>query len=134
MNFDKSRVYTTLNANELKVGSKVIAESNLSALKESVLKCRLPKTIKKVESSEDLEYRFLCDDDFHYPLAYLVEEPKQLKWTDLKIGDVITDGKRFAMVTEIDTSHEDSLPVFAGNNWFSDAMLAGWTRWENEKN
>lgn len=78
MKFDKSRVYTVLNADELKIGSKVIVADDLLALKESVLKHRLPKTIEKVES-EDCERRFLCDDGFHYTLAYLVEEHVEKK-------------------------------------------------------
>ncbi len=57
MEFDKSRVYTSVNADELKVGSKVIVGDNLLELKECVLKYRLPKIIKKVES-EDAEHRF----------------------------------------------------------------------------
>ena len=74
MEFDKSRVYTVLNADELKVGSKVIVGDNLLELKECVLKHKLSKMIKKVEP-EDSEHRFLCDDSFHYALAYLVSEP-----------------------------------------------------------
>lgn len=78
MKFDKSRVYTALNADELKVGSKILVADNLLELKESLLKHRLPKIIEKVES-EDWEHRFLCDDGFHYALAYLVEEPGEVE-------------------------------------------------------
>lgn len=83
MKFDKSRVYTALNADELKVGSKIIVADDLLKLKESILKHRLPKTIEKVEL-EDWEHRFLCDDGFHYAFAYLVEESreKKLEWTN----------------------------------------------------
>ena len=77
MEFDKSKVYTALNADELKIGSKIIVGDNLSELKESVLKHRLPKIIKKIES-EDNEHRFLCNDDFHYALAYLMGESRQM--------------------------------------------------------
>ena len=73
MEFDKNRVYTLLNADEVKVGSKAIVADNLLELKECVLKHRLPKIIKKVES-EDSEHRFLCDDSFYYALAYLIEK------------------------------------------------------------
>jgi len=73
MKFAKCRVYTMLNADKLKVGSKVIVGDNLAELKECVIKHRLPKIIKKVES-EDVEHRFMCKDDFHYALAYLVSE------------------------------------------------------------
>lgn len=71
-NFNKSRIYTALNADELKIGSKVIVADDMSALKKSVLEHRLPRIIEKVES-EDWEHRFLCDDVFHYAFAYLVE-------------------------------------------------------------
>ena len=36
MKFDKSRVYTALNADELKVGSKVIVADSVRALKNAV--------------------------------------------------------------------------------------------------
>lgn len=36
MDFDKSKVYTTLNADELKVGSKVIVAYTLGALKRII--------------------------------------------------------------------------------------------------
>jgi len=34
MEFDKSKVYTTLNADELKIGSKVIVADDLGTLKQ----------------------------------------------------------------------------------------------------
>lgn len=77
MNFDKSRVYTALNADELKVGSKVIVADDLFRLKEDLSDYRLLKIIERVKS-ENCEHRFLCDDGFTYRLAYLVEEPKEL--------------------------------------------------------
>lgn len=77
MKFDKTKMYTVLNAEELKVGSKVIVADNLTRLKEDISNPRLLKIIEKVEL-EDWEHRFLCDDNFHYALAYLVEEPNEL--------------------------------------------------------
>lgn len=77
MNFDKSRVYTALNADELKVGSKVIVADDLFRLKEDLSDYRLLKIIERVKS-ENCEHRFLCDDGFCYAFAYLVEEPKEL--------------------------------------------------------
>lgn len=75
MEFQKERCFTAFNADELKVGSKVIVADDLFNLKESVLKHRLPKIIEGIEL-EDWEHRFFCDDDdgFHYAFAYLVEE------------------------------------------------------------
>lgn len=129
MNFDKSRVYTVLNAEELKLGSKVIVVDNLLELKECVVKHKLPKIIEKVEL-EDCAHRFLCDDGFHYALAYLVKEPKekQLEWNDLKVGDVITNGTRLAMVVEIDKECVEDLPIFAGHMWLSCSELTKWIK------
>lgn len=132
MEFDKSRVYTALNADELKVGSKIIVGDNLSELKECVLKHRLPKIIKKIEE-EDCEHRFMCDDDFHYTLAYLVSEPeeKKLKWTDLKIGDVLKNKKehKTAMVVQIDEDCTD-LHILAGSKWLNDDDFEEWEKVE----
>jgi len=130
MEFDKSKVYTTLNAEELQVGSKVIVADNLLELKEDVLKHRLPKIIKNVES-EDSEHRFLCNDSFHYALAYLIEPPEEkvLKWTDLKIGDVIRQRLTHInyMVTGID-SRLNSCHIFIASTWINDESLA--KNWE----
>lgn len=76
MEFDKSKVYTALNADELEEGYKVIVGDNLLELQECVLKHKLPKTIKKIES-EVFEHRFLCDDNFHYALAYKLRKPEK---------------------------------------------------------
>lgn len=48
MEFDKSRVYSTLNADELKVGSKVIVAETLTHLK-ILLKERCSDFRKKLE-------------------------------------------------------------------------------------
>ena len=78
MKFDKSRIYTALNADELKVGSTVFVSDDLSSLKESLSDFRLLKIIERVES-EKCKHRFLCDDGFCYAFAYLVEEPNEQK-------------------------------------------------------
>jgi hypothetical protein len=135
MEFDKSKVYTVLNADELKVSSKVIVGDNLLELKECVLKHRLPKIIKKVEP-EDSEDRFLCDDGFHYVLAYLVSEPeeKKLKWTDLKIGDVIrhkNSGIEY-MITGFD-KRDTGYHIYLANEWISDTNLKKYEKVEEQK-
>jgi len=133
MEFQKERVFTALNADELKIGSKVTVADDLLALKESVLKHRLPKILRKVEP-EDHIGRFLCDDNFHYCLAYLVEESeeKKLKWTDLKVGDVIRNDEISAtsMVTRIDPSINYVTHIFADNVWLTDYELEGWKKVE----
>lgn len=75
MKFDKSRVYTALNADELKVGSQIIVTDKLSKLEDGISDPRLIKILERVEPAS-WEHRFLCDDGFHYALAYLVKEPE----------------------------------------------------------
>ena len=73
MEFDKSRVYTALNADELKPGDKVIVADDLSTLKEKVKKGEDIETIREIYS-EDCQERF--DVEIRYTLAYLVERKK----------------------------------------------------------
>ena len=129
MDFDVSRVYTAVNADELKVGSKVIVADNLADLKDKVEKGTEPATLLGIEPDDRL-YRFLTI----YPrnaLAYLVSEPEVLKWTDLKVGDVIRKGKGrnlTAMVTSIDAYAD--IHIYAGDYWYTDEELREWEKVE----
>lgn len=89
MEFDKSRVYTALNADELKVGSKVVVADNIADLKEKV-KINDIRTLSAV-LTETEQYRFKDDRLVKSGLAYLVSEPeeKKLKWQDVKVGDTL---------------------------------------------
>lgn len=126
MEFDKSRVYTVLNADELKVGSKVILGDNLSEVKEHVEQDYAADRLVEVKS-EGYAARFY-DGYALWNIAYLVSEPeeKHLKWTDLKVGDIITNGEVIAMVTQIDklTDAIGESHVLIGDSWLSDAALA----------
>lgn len=130
MEFDKSKVFTVLNADELKVGSKVIVDDNLLDLKTSVLTHRLPKVIKNIESARS-SARFLCDDGFHYSLAYLVEEPEEkgLKVADLKIGDVIKPKLNNNMYFISGINYVDK-SIFFGGDWADEEELENWEKVE----
>lgn len=126
MEFDVSRVYTAVNANELKVGSKVIVADNLADLKAKVEQDTKPATLLGIEPDDRL-YRFLTI----YPrnaLAYLVSDPEVLKWTDLKVGDIITDGQLTAMVTGIDSDSDTH--IYAGDYWYTDNEIEKWRKIE----
>lgn len=135
MEFDKSRVYTALNADELKVGSKVYLHNNLAGLKELVINehKRFVRKIKTIRSANE-EYRFCDEDNCIGPLVYLISEPeeKKLKWTDLKRGDSIKQkgGTISYLVTGIDTSLLTHNHVFARGVWVSDKELAEWEKVE----
>ncbi|MGI5076139.1 hypothetical protein E4N71_12100, partial [Treponema vincentii] len=79
MEFDKSRVYTALNADELKIGSRVILDNTLTKLKEAV-EVEKEEAIQNLAiiHGEDIMLRF-TGDKYHsgYTLAYLIEPPKK---------------------------------------------------------
>ena len=93
MEFDKSRIYTAANADELKVGSKVIFSDCMLNLRQYVDEDRPAQVLEDIEP-DDACKRFVVDN-VGWNLVYLVSEPeeKKLKWTDLKVGDVIQNKK-----------------------------------------
>lgn len=104
MAFDKSRVYTALNADELKIGSKILVAYDLATLKSLVEHVSDVSTLEHTligVHSETYAERFKTNYGCAYALAYLLSESK-LKWTDLKVKDVIKRGRERAEVTYID--------------------------------
>ncbi len=76
MEFDKSKVYTALNANELKIGSKVFAANSIDMLKRKVLDENDALEVRKIRE-EDYERRFELNVKGAYPLVYLISEPEE---------------------------------------------------------
>lgn len=132
MEFDKSRVYSALNADELHKGDRVILADTLQQLKEKVMSNASEYVIEYIaDETEDLRFcmRFRSEPRIAaWAWAYLVES-KKLKWTDLKIGDRIKkDGKHF-MVTAIDADDNHSgMHIAAGCSWLYDEDLADWEK------
>lgn len=110
MEFDKSRIYTAANADELKAGSIICVADTLAELKNRVVK-DVTAQLEHIEDEDD-EYRFFDTIGSYWLLAYLVEPPKEkvLKWTDLKVGDIVKskDGSQTAMVIRVNLDDEDS--------------------------
>lgn len=148
MVFDKSRVYTALNADELQVGSKIVAADSLGLLKKRVISVgctdsRWPLELVSVDSEEEV-YRFNVTQngsDSAYELAYLVEEPEEtgLKWTDLKPGDVIRavrtgpgliNKSLRCLVTSIDDDPSTMQHIYAGGRWIGDTELKSYIKEE----
>ena len=80
MTFDKSKVYTALNADELKVGSKVYVSDNMYYLKKCVEdnleSCILTEVLLEKEAN-----RFCIDkSNEQWQLAYLFEPPAEPKY------------------------------------------------------
>lgn len=78
MDFDKSKVYTALNADKLKVGSKCIFANNLDSLKCKVEEGTDIRPIVQI-LNDAYERRFKTDTTGVYPFAYLISEP-ELNW------------------------------------------------------
>ena len=144
MEFDKSRVYTVLNADELKVGSKVIVADSLSTLKARVEHLKTKEDEENVivtiiEIRDEYYQQRFIDNEGHdaWNLVYLISEPeeKKLKWTDLKLGDILKCKTETRMVTGIDTSDESDgdgnvCHIYAGGWWSTDKELEEWEKVE----
>ena len=88
MEFLKERVYTALNADELKVGSKVYLADDLADLRH-IVETDYKAVILSSINPESFQCRF-CEGITGYALAYLVEEPEGLKWTEDEMKDRIS--------------------------------------------
>ena len=80
MEFDKSKVYTAVNADELKVGSKVYVSDNIYYLRECVEdnfeSCILARVMSEKEPK-----RFCIDkSNEKWQLVYLIEAPAEPKY------------------------------------------------------
>ena len=77
MEFDKSRVYTAVNADELPIGSKCVFADTIQGLKER-------KYIDMLTGVADESHvcRFVSEhgSDWKYALAYLIEPPAEPKY------------------------------------------------------
>lgn len=132
MEFDNSKVYTALNADELEIGSKVTVANDIAHLKVFVhddFTCILEKVL-----DEESTYRFVANEGAPYSLAYLVSKPeeKKLEWTDLKVGDVIRhkeSGVEY-LITGIDKRNKGGHYYFA-DAWFSDSYLKEYEKVED---
>ena len=134
MTFDKSRVFSAVNADELKIGSRVILGDSLSELKEAV-ETEKKGTIQNLAiiHGEDMPFRF-TGDKYHsgHLLAYLVELPKEPEYRPFesvkKAMKAIKAHGRWViktnnimsafLVTEDDEDREESR-IFIDGYWYS---------------
>ena len=134
MEFDKSRVYTALNADELEVGSKVIVADSLQGLKDRLSKFSLDKDYAGSIGSilpETAIHRFKTSIGNEYPLAYLISPPKKPEykpfsdtetaykiiaahggWIKMKEGSYLT-------IAGINIEHENNEQILVGRFWHS---------------
>lgn len=90
MEFDKSKVYTAVNADEVKVGSKGYFSRMLGWLKRTVEAEQFPPSVLTEILNEDCVFRFCRQDAIgrlDYSLFYLVEEPEEKSYRPYKDTD-----------------------------------------------
>ena len=95
MEFQKENVYTALNADEVKIGSKGYFADSITELKNKV-KDEEPSEVGKVYTENNV-YRFSDSNGLDYSLFYLVEEPEEDKYRPYETTDeMIEDFKERA--------------------------------------
>ena len=133
MEFDKSRVYTALNADELKVGSKVIVADSLQGLKDRVNKSASDEDyISRIGSilPETAVHRFKTLWGGEYPLAYLISPPKEPEYkpfsdTDTAFktitahGGWIKQGSVYHFVTGLDIGYGGDNEIQFFGSWYT---------------
>lgn len=89
MKFDKSKVYTVLNADEVKIGSKGFFGDYISGLKNNMEDGKI-FTVRKIWG-ENYFTRFQAEDGTNYALFYLVEEPEEEKYRPYENTDEMVE-------------------------------------------
>ena len=133
MEFDKSRVYTALNADELPIGSKCIFADTVKALRKKVQEEDFAQYVQPFIRLHDNGYdvQFLADC-YTYNYAYLIEPPSKPKYRPFesvdKAMEAIKAHGRYVIktnnmmsafrVTEDDEDQEESR-IFIDSHWYS---------------
>ncbi|WP_298739814.1 hypothetical protein [uncultured Treponema sp.] len=94
MEFDKNKVYTAANADEVKVGSKGFFADSLAGLRSNVFSEYT--TLRELTDvyNEHVDHRFETNDGDNvsvYNLFYLVEEPQEKQLRPYKDTDEMID-------------------------------------------
>lgn len=89
MEFDKSKVYTALNADELPIGSRCVFADTIHDLRKKVESDSVQRyvyVLRAICDSSKME-RFEEDDNAVFLLAYLIEPPAETKYKPFESVD-----------------------------------------------
>lgn len=86
MEFDKSRVFSAVNADELKIGSDCFFADTIFHLRKEVTDGFISSTLERIES-DDFTARFVDDGGYRYIYAYLIEPPSKPKYRSFESVD-----------------------------------------------
>lgn len=136
MKFDKTRVYTACNADEVKVGSKGYFADSISELKRKISEGDEPLTLVKI-CGEEAATRFTTLSASVYLLFYLVEEPKEKVYrpyndtAEMPNGAILNvvvsrDGTRLLIIAA-----EDKRVCIGSQGWIDLLDLYEYYTWPN---
>ena len=138
MEFDESKVYTPINADKVKIGSKGYYADNLKTLKERV-DSHSERWLGKVDKIYDTDstYRFAIKNNTKFVLFYLVEEPEEKKYQPYYNTDEIPGGALLKTVVSGDGTRlliiaaEDKRVCIGSQGWVDLHDLYEYYTWPN---
>ena len=136
MEFDKTRVYTVCNADEVKVGSKGYFADSISDLKKKVDEGSELLTLTKIYGEESAT-RFSVSTISNYILFYLVEESKEKVYRPYNDTAEMPNGAVFDIVISREgtrlliTAAEDKRVYLGPQGWVSLLDLYQFYMWPN---
>jgi len=133
MEFDKSRVFSAVNADELKVGSKCIFADTVKALRKKVQADDYAQYVQPFIRLHDNGYdvQFLADC-YTYNYAYLIEPPSKPKYRPFESVDkameaikahgryvIKTNNMMSAFLVTEDDKDQGESRIFIDGYWYS---------------
>ena len=137
MEFDKTRVYSACNADEVKVGSKGYFADSINELKKKVNEGNELLTLVKIYGEESAT-RFSVSTISSYILFYLVEEPKEKVYRPYNDTAEMPNGAMLDIVVSSDgtrlliTAVEDKRVYLGPQGWVSLIDLYTCYTWLND--
>lgn len=132
MEFDKSRVYTALNADELPIGSKCVFADTIQVLKKLVETSVGLERLKLRNVQDDTNTcRFIDKTGTIFAFAYLIEPPAEPKYKPFESiekameairkhgGWVKHKNEQYSFITAIDIGEEDGYEIKIDDDWYS---------------
>lgn len=136
MEFDKTRVYSACNADEVKVGSKGYFADSINELKKKVDEGSELLTLTKIYGEESAT-RFSVSPISSYILFYLVEEPKEKVYRPYDDTAEMPNGAMLDIVVSREgtrlliTAAEDKRVYLGPQGWVSLLDLYQFYIWPN---
>lgn len=136
MEFDKSRVFTALNAEEVKVGSKGYGSDSMEDLKNKVIKGGELSELIEIRG-EDSILRFIDGLFRSYSLFYLIKEPEEKKYRPYHSPAEIPCSALLNIVLQNDRTHfvitavDDKRVYLGSQRWVDMQSLYDNYMWPN---